>query len=721
MNKTTSNMLENQGQVYGMVGVIRLFVHGKLEKEFPIGTDPLVIGRSPECDIVLSDSSIGRRHAKVIACDGVAVVKDLGSAHGIQVDGQTIKEHEIRSQGHFSILQYQFTYMNAMDYNMERKKPDSQTSAAIGAPEAMMNNAMKSGYDAPNNDYYYGARPGSNSLVEGSTFLAEAIRVVREKWRLIAISLVVALLVGLIHGFLAVPTYVTNALVQVEPKIREIGGPFSDFENTRRVNDALVDEIEVVQSRSVLGEVVDNLGLAIQSSPTYFPFVGAAISRTRKGDGSVAAPLLGLKQYSWSNESVAVESMEIPDRFLWQEFKIVAGGNGAFKVLDLENNTMARGNVGEAIVGWLPSDEPSSLFVSELSANPGAVFRLRKIPRIEAIAGLRLSLGITDAGLDSSMLRLSYPGADPTKIANIVNSVLTSYVAQNVRKQSENATRTLTFVEKQIPIAKEKMESAEAMLNELRLERGSVDLSRDTQVVLERIVTLESQASTLQSTRAELMERFTPQHPRVRSVDAQLRDVNQRLAVAESRVRELPTTEREVLSISREVAVASALYVSLVNRAQELQVVSAYAATTGNVRVVDYASLPIFPFRPNKPFLLVIYLMLAVLFSGGLILFQRQLRNVIRDPEQIEARLNLPIYATLAHSSRQDSLGNQGTGLQTPILAMTNPTDSAIEPMPTTSSNSITRRSRSVALPIRCTSSGSRMVCATVRRGLNDA
>ena len=192
---------------------------------------------------------------------------------------------------------------------------------------------------------------------------------------------------------------------------------------------------------------------------------------------------------------------------------------------------------------------------------------------------------------------------------------------RNVQQQSEDATRTLQFVEEQIPIAKEKMESAEARLSELRLSRGSVDLSRDTQVVLDRIVRLETQVSELERSRAQLIERFTPKHPRVQSLDAQLGDLGRKLDAAESATKELPTTEREVLSVSREVAVASELYVSLVNRAQELQVVSAYAATTGNVRVVDYASQPVFPFRPNKPLLLTIYLMLGFLTGAGIILF----------------------------------------------------------------------------------------------------
>ena len=680
MNKATSKLLENQAQMPDMVGVIRLYVHGNLEREYPLGAKPLVIGRSTECDVILPNSAISRRHAKVIAGDSVAVVKDLGSAHGIQVDGQAIQEYELRSRDQFSILQYQFKFTSAADYKMEQESQADHATATIGAFGPKSGDPVNSAGSVPPGDYY-GAPGGVRPPIDGSTFLAEVLAVAREKWRLIAAFMVAALIGGLLHGFLAVPMFDTNAQVQVESKIREVGGPFLDFENSQRVSDALVDEVEVLRSRTVLGEAVDNLGLSIKASPSYFPFVGSAIARTRSGDDIVAEPLFGSSEFAWSSESIVVESMDIPSGYLRQQFKIIAGNNGTYEVVDADGNALARGRVGELLSGWLPSDEPSSLFISELRANRGVVFKLTKIPSMVAIENLRNALRITDGGISSSIIRLSLSGPEPEKIAKTVDEIITVYVQQTVERQTEEAVRTLQFVEQQIPRAMENMEAAEARLNDLRLQRGSVDLPSDTQVVLDKIVRLEAQVSELQWSRAQLIERFTPQHPRVRSLDAQLRNLQQNLAGAESQVVQLPTTQREVLSISREVAVASGLYLSLVNRAQELQVVSAYAATTGNARVVDYAILPLLPFRPNKQFLLVIYLMLGLLLSAGFILFQRELHNVVRDPELIEARLNLPIYATLTHSSHQETLGNQDPGSGTPLLAAASPTDSAIEGM----------------------------------------
>jgi len=72
----------------GIVGSLVLPDHARV----PVGDDPVTIGRLPECDIVLNDTKVSRRHAEVRR-DGVAViVVDLGSTNGTQVNGAGVKE-----------------------------------------------------------------------------------------------------------------------------------------------------------------------------------------------------------------------------------------------------------------------------------------------------------------------------------------------------------------------------------------------------------------------------------------------------------------------------------------------------------------------------------------------------------------------------------------------------------------------------------------------------
>jgi hypothetical protein len=50
-----------------------------------------LIGRSRECDIVLNDSNVSRRHAEISPSGGHGwLIKDLGSTNGVRVNGRTV-------------------------------------------------------------------------------------------------------------------------------------------------------------------------------------------------------------------------------------------------------------------------------------------------------------------------------------------------------------------------------------------------------------------------------------------------------------------------------------------------------------------------------------------------------------------------------------------------------------------------------------------------------
>ena len=55
-----------------------------------LGTSGAVLGRSRECDVVVEDENVSRRHAEVRASGGAWIVRDLGSTNGVKVNGQRI-------------------------------------------------------------------------------------------------------------------------------------------------------------------------------------------------------------------------------------------------------------------------------------------------------------------------------------------------------------------------------------------------------------------------------------------------------------------------------------------------------------------------------------------------------------------------------------------------------------------------------------------------------
>jgi hypothetical protein len=59
-------------------------------RRIAISETPLVIGRLPDCDVVLVDPNVSRRHAEIVRVNGEIVVRDLGSTNGIKVNGSQV-------------------------------------------------------------------------------------------------------------------------------------------------------------------------------------------------------------------------------------------------------------------------------------------------------------------------------------------------------------------------------------------------------------------------------------------------------------------------------------------------------------------------------------------------------------------------------------------------------------------------------------------------------
>ena len=105
--------------------------------------------------------------------------------------------------------------------------------------------------------------------------------VIENRWLIIGITLA-ALVVGAYKSFTAVPIYRADGLLQVEEKKSGLANldVAAMMEDYTPVN----AEIEILRSRSVVGEVVDNLKLGIGAEPEYLPFIGAALARRLPAD-----------------------------------------------------------------------------------------------------------------------------------------------------------------------------------------------------------------------------------------------------------------------------------------------------------------------------------------------------------------------------------------------------------------------------------------------------
>jgi hypothetical protein len=67
---------------------------GTQELQLPAGRE-VVVGRGADCDVVVDETSVSRRHCRLVLRDGRLHLEDLGSAHGLQHRGKRVSRCEL--------------------------------------------------------------------------------------------------------------------------------------------------------------------------------------------------------------------------------------------------------------------------------------------------------------------------------------------------------------------------------------------------------------------------------------------------------------------------------------------------------------------------------------------------------------------------------------------------------------------------------------------------
>jgi ribosome-associated protein YbcJ (S4-like RNA binding protein) len=121
--------------------------HVRVHLRVPIGRVLLppgeyVVGRSPECEIVLASGRASRRHARIVVDEHGATVEDLGSANGVYVNGSHIgRERRALAQDDFVSIGDQSLEL-LIEPLSERASPPPRRLAAGTVPSPLPPHAV---------------------------------------------------------------------------------------------------------------------------------------------------------------------------------------------------------------------------------------------------------------------------------------------------------------------------------------------------------------------------------------------------------------------------------------------------------------------------------------------------------------------------------------------------------------------------------------------------
>lgn len=467
-------------------------------------------------------------------------------------------------------------------------------------------------------------------------------------------------LFALLYALLATPIYQADALIQIEQKQgNAILSSLSQVLPDGQPQSA--PETALLQSRMILGKTIDDLNLQIQIKQKYIPVVGRGIARLM---GEKPSNIEITRLYLPGSEDISNNAPTI-----------------LLTVKDKKSYLIESEGVGiNGTVGTLLNEKGISLLVNDIDAQPGDQFIITQLPRLKAISDLLGTLSVADLGKDTGMLTLTLTGDNPKRIAHILDSISQNYLAQNIARQAAQDAKSLDFLNQQLPKVRAELDLAEDKLNAYRKQKDSVDLNMEAKSVLDQIVNVDNQLNELTFREAEVSQLYTKEHPTYKALMEKRQTLQDEKSKLNKRVSSMPSTQQEVLRLSRDVESGRAVYLQLLNRQQELNI--AKSSAIGNVRIIDNAVTDPTPVRPKKALVIIIGFILGLLVSIALVLLQVFLRRGIESPEQLEeiginVYASVPISEWLAKNLRQS--GKLRKNQSDTLLAVDNPADLAVE------------------------------------------
>ncbi|AVR05028.1 polysaccharide biosynthesis tyrosine autokinase [Pluralibacter gergoviae] len=467
------------------------------------------------------------------------------------------------------------------------------------------------------------------------------------------------IVLSILYALFSTPIYQSDALIQVEQK--QGNAILSSL--TQMLPDSQpqsAPEIALLQSRMILGKTVDDLNLQAVVEKKYFPVVGRGFERMMGGvPGKISISRLYIPVNDEDDLAPSV-TVIIRDK----RHYTVSGDD--FSV---------DGKVGELL-----NTNGISLLVEAIDANPGDEFIVTQLTKLKAIKDLQEVLTVSDQGKDTGMLSLTLTGDNPDLISKILASITNNYLSQNIARQAAQDAKSLDFLNKQLPIVRSELDLAEDKLNSYRKKKDSVDLNMEAKSVLDQIVNVDNQLNELTFREAEVSQLYTKEHPTYKALMEKRSTLQEEKLKLNKKVSSMPSTQQEVLRLSRDVESGRAVYLQLLNRQQELSI--AKSSAIGNVRIIDNAVTEPKPIKPRKVLAVIIGGILGVFISLGLVILRIFLRRGIDSPEQLET-MGINVYASVPVSEwlTQSNAKNKknGKGQSSMLLAIENPADLSIE------------------------------------------
>jgi succinoglycan biosynthesis transport protein ExoP len=519
---------------------------------------------------------------------------------------------------------------------------------------------------------------------------------------LVVVGLTLALAVFMIFG--SPPEYGAHAAIRMASERRTLTSGVEDVpQPLDRPVDPLLSAVQILTSRTLIGSVVDSLGLRLQPVGLY----------------GLTTPLFGRRLPVGTLQQVRVDSEASPDTLLLQFTRtgVVAWSRKGTATAALRRPLQIAGvrltvpavpPVGFAVMALAPRDV----------AIDAAIRKLKVVPR---------------PGTD--VIDVKYVDPDPARAQQFANHLAHLFQAANGHSAQEQARRRREFLDEQLRVTDSLLLDAEAGLSTFRsrqqmgssrdnlsaeqasattLEARRAELRADRRVfaamvervknsgeaqdagfralayssevaadpilghLQERLIQYRDRLDSLttgpwrslathpdvvqlttllQTTREELIRAV---HARVASLDARITVLSNQIALGDRSMGRLPAQQATEAGLDRRVEVLRATADALRQEYQKARISEALGAA--DIEILDLAPLPYRKTGVPRPVELALGLLLATLLGGGAAVAAEVTNRSVRRPEDLHAVIGAAELGTIPRIQRLEA-GNGARAL----------------------------------------------------------
>ena len=503
---------------------------------------------------------------------------------------------------------------------------------------------------------------------------------VHRRWIIIAIFFLVTILSS-VHTFSQIPIYRATARIVIEKENPNL----ISIEEVMSVNSAGSDyyqtQYKIIESRSVARDVIRRLKL--EDSEEFFPPPRTDIlSRLKKG-------VHGCIQVAGDFYSQKIGSL-------------LRTGQAA----DMPSER-SYGEPTQTEGGINPRLE--SQFISRISVEPIRGSRLVDVgihsrnPRMAARMANELVRAYIDQNLETKLQAakdavswLTKRIEEERKKVEAAENALLEYKKENdiitdFSSDSENITAgKLARLNEQAIEAESRRVEAETRYQQALSLKDNPDMLDSIPEVLsnELVQEIKKMEMDLYNRMSELSKKYGQNHPRMIAIQSELEELAVRkereaerivnslhneyqLALARERSLKaaLNSQKQESLELNkkaiqynvlkRQAESSKQMYDLLVKRFKETSLTE--EMKTGNIRIIDEAQTPLFPFKPNKKRAILLGAALGLMFGVGLAFLLEYLDNTVKMPDELQDTLGIPFLGLVpAFKVREDVNGYAG-------------------------------------------------------------